>query len=78
MDEADEEIKEDEIQAPTFPINLTVENGIDKRTKIIKELYTSENIYVTNLKQMINVTFRNRYYFSKSLTMLSSRDTWNL
>jgi hypothetical protein len=38
-----------------FPIDLTTQNGFDKRTKIIKELYTSENIYVQNLSQIIEV-----------------------
>ena len=50
-------IEEDESNAldAKFPLDLTALEGIDKRTKVVRELYTSEQIYVNNLTAMIEV-----------------------
>ena len=45
-----------EEQNELHKIDLSNNDGYDKRTKIVRELYTSEQIYVQNLTTMIEVT----------------------
>ena len=49
----------------------------DKRTKTVKELYQSELLYITNLRNMVSVCFAQKLHIICLLSFYIKRDLLN-